>query len=208
MSLRSRLRSIPRGIATFAAFVLLAFAVIGAVALAAMPSLWSGRGTANTGFDPLFAGATGTACAPTSAGRPPLLAHLVQAQTETRPFTPGQQAPARPDDKPGAKPGKAAPPPLYKDLGKLHVPITTTSKRAQAYFDQGIRLTFSFNHAEAARAFRAAQDADPNCAMCYWGEALVLGPNINAPMFPEAVAPAVAAAAEAKIGRASCRERV
>ena len=47
-----------------------------------------------------------------------------------------------------------------------------------------MRLTFGFNHAEAARAFRAAQQLDPGCAMCYWGEALVLGPNINAPMFP------------------------
>ena len=198
-------RLVPRGIAV--AIVILAIAVIGAVALAAMPSLWSGRGTANTGFDPLFAGAASATCAPARAGAPPLLAHLVQAQTqtqaqtqaqaETRPFAPGQQAPARPGAKSADKPGKAAPPPLYDNLGKLHVPITTASKRAQAYFDQGIRLTFAFNHAEAARAFRAAQDADPDCAMCYWGEALVLGPNINAPMFPEAVAPAVAAAAEA-----------
>lgn len=196
-------RLVPRGIAV--AIVILAIAVIGAVALAAMPSLWSGRGTANTGFDPLFAGAAGATCAPARAGASPLLAHLVQAQaqaqaqaqTETRPFAPGQQAPARPGAKSADKPGKAAPPPLYDNLGKLHVPITTASKRAQAYFDQGIRLTFAFNHAEAARAFRAAQDADPDCAMCYWGEALVLGPNINAPMFPEAVAPAVAAAAEA-----------
>ncbi len=196
-------RPVPRGIAAIAAIVVLATAVIGAVALTAMPSLWSGRGTANTGFDPLFAGTSGATCAPARAGTPPLLAHLVQAQAqpgtqpETRPFTPGQGAPAKSGAKPADKPGKAAPPPLYDNLGKLHVPVTTTSKRAQAYFDQGIRLTFSFNHAEAARAFRAAQDADPSCAMCYWGEALVLGPNINAPMFPEAVAPAVAAAAEA-----------
>jgi len=183
-------RLVPRGVATIAVFVLLAVAIVGAVALAAMPSLWSGRGTANTGFDPLFASAT---CAPARAGVPPLLAHLVQAQTETRPFAPGQQPPA----KPASRQGKATPPPLYDDLGALHVPVTTKSKRAQAYFDQGIRLTFAFNHAEAARAFRAAQDADPGCAMCYWGEALVLGPNINAPMFPDAVVPAVAAAAEA-----------
>ena len=60
-----------------------------------------------------------------------------------------------------------------------------------------MRLTYGFNHAEAARAFRAAQQLDPSCAMCYWGEALALGPNINAPMFPNAVAPAVAAAAQA-----------
>ena len=53
---------------------------------------------------------------------------------------------------------------------------------AQRYFDQGLRLTYAFNHAEALRAFREAQRLDPDCAMCYWGEAFVLGPNINAPM--------------------------
>jgi tetratricopeptide (TPR) repeat protein len=140
-------------------------------------------------FDPLFA--AGAACAPARPGRPPLLDKLVLAQAETRPFQPGQQPPAK------APPAEAGPPPLYEDLGALHVPITTGNPKAQAYFDQGMRLTFSFNHAEAARAFRAAQALDPACAMCYWGEALVLGPNINAPMFPEAVAPAAQAAASA-----------
>ena len=182
-------RLVPRGVATITVFVVLAMAIAGALALAAMPSLWSVRGAANTGFDPLFAS---QACAPARSGPAPVLAYLVRAQAETRPFTPGQAPPG-----PATRSGKAMPPPLYDDLGTLHMPITTTSKRAQAYFNQGMRLTFAFNHAEAARAFRAAQDADPGCAMCYWGEALVLGPNINAPMFPEAVAPAVAAAAEA-----------
>ena len=165
-------------------------AVLSAAALTAMPALWAERGTATSSFDPLFAGVT---CTSNRPGTPPLLGHLVLAQAETRPFTPGQ-APATP----ATKPGRAAPPPLYDNLGTLHIPITTRNPRAQAYFDQGLRLTFAFNHAEAARAFRAAQDLDPSCAMCFWGEALVLGPNINAPMFPEAVAPAVAAAAEAQ----------
>ncbi|KQV44973.1 hypothetical protein ASD07_20090 [Duganella sp. Root336D2] len=110
------------------------------------------------------------------------------APSETAPFKPVQQA---------RKPNDAGPPPLYTDLGKLHFSITTRSPRAQAYFDQGLRLLFSFNHAEAARAFRAAQQADPQCAMCHWGEALVLGPNINAPMLPEMAAPAFAAAERA-----------
>ena len=68
---------------------------------------------------------------------------------------------------------------------------------AQQYFDQGIRLAFAFNHAEARRAFRKAQRLDPACAMCYWGEGLVLGPNINAPMEPSAAAPAFAASRRA-----------
>lgn len=134
-------------------------------------------------FDPLLDGAL---CANPAGGRPLLLAMM--APTETAPFKPAQQA---------RKADEASPPPLYKDLGKLHLSITTRSPRAQAYFDQGLRLLFSFNHAEAARAFRAAQQADPQCAMCHWGEALVLGPNINAPMFPEAMAPAFAAAERA-----------
>ncbi|MEJ6000869.1 hypothetical protein [Paucibacter soli] len=60
-----------------------------------------------------------------------------------------------------------------------------------------MRWAFAFNHAEAQRAFQAAQKADPRLAMAWWGEALVLGPNINAPMMPEAVAPAMAALARA-----------
>ena len=61
---------------------------------------------------------------------------------------------------------------------------------AQRYFDQGLRLTYAFNHAEALRAFKEAQRRDPDCAMCYWGEAFVLGPNINAPMDGAAENPA------------------
>jgi hypothetical protein len=142
-------------------------------------------------FDPLFA--TGGLCAPGQPGRPRLLERMVLAQAETKPFQPGQQLPA--------KPAPQAAPPLYPDLGMLRVAVTTAQPRAQAYFNQGIRLTFGFNHAEAARAFRAAQQADPDCAMCHWGEALVLGPNINAPMFPDAAAPAAAAAARASAPR-------
>jgi hypothetical protein len=52
----------------------------------------------------------------------------------------------------------------------------------QEYFDQGLRYLHAFNHAEAVRAFRHGQRLDPNCAMCFWGEAFALGPNINAPM--------------------------
>jgi tetratricopeptide (TPR) repeat protein len=137
-------------------------------------------------FDPLFA--PGASCSAARPGRPPLLERLVLAQAETTPFKPGQQLPGAAD---------SATPPLYTNLGQLHVPVSTASPRAQAYFDQGLRLAFSFNHAEAARAFRAARQIDPGCAMCWWGEALVLGPNINAPMFPEATAQAAAAAAKA-----------
>ena len=72
--------------------------------------------------------------------------------------------------------------PLFTNLGTLHHPITTTSERAQQYFDQGLRLVYAFNHEEAIRAFEEAARLDPTAAMAYWGIALASGPNINAPM--------------------------
>src|SRR5262249_7526340 len=100
-------------------------------------------------------------------------------------------------------------PPLWDGLGSLTYKITTSNSQAQTYFDQGLRLTFAFNHGEAQRAFRKAQKLDPACAMCFWGEALVLGPNINLPMQEDAIAPAFAAAQKAKAlaDKASPRER-
>ena len=72
--------------------------------------------------------------------------------------------------------------PLFENLGTLHHPITTRSKEAQRYFDQGLRLVYGFNHEEAIRAFEEAARLDPSAAMAYWGIALALGPNINAAM--------------------------
>ncbi|MCA8900294.1 MAG: hypothetical protein KDA53_03505 [Hyphomonas sp.] len=69
--------------------------------------------------------------------------------------------------------------PLFEGMGDFHRPITTASAGAQRYFDQGMVLAFGFNHAESIRSFRAAQTLDPECAMCFWGEALATGPNIN-----------------------------
>jgi tetratricopeptide (TPR) repeat protein len=83
-------------------------------------------------------------------------------------------------------------PPLWDGLGSISYKITTANPQAQTYFDQGLRLTYAFNHGEAQRAFHKAQKLDPTCVMCFWGEALVLGPNINLPMQQDAVAPAFA----------------
>ena len=74
--------------------------------------------------------------------------------------------------------------PLFEELGDLHLPITTSSEQAQQYFDQGLGLAFAFNHAAADFSFNEAAMHDPDCAMCYWGSALVLGPNVNAAMDP------------------------
>ena len=87
--------------------------------------------------------------------------------------------------------------PLQDGLGRHHFHISTDVAMAQRYFDQGLILSYGFNHAEAARSFRYAQKLDPACAMCYWGEALVLGPNINAPMAPSVVPQAYAAVKKA-----------
>lgn len=69
--------------------------------------------------------------------------------------------------------------PLFDNLGTHNFQIKTTNERAQAFFNQGIRLTYAFNHAEAHRAFMEASRLDPNAAMTYWGQAYALGPNIN-----------------------------
>ncbi len=70
--------------------------------------------------------------------------------------------------------------PLYDDLGTYHHAISTDVPLAQRYFDQGLRLYYAFNHAEAIRSFEEALRLDPDCAMCSWGKALAHGPNINA----------------------------
>ncbi len=88
--------------------------------------------------------------------------------------------------------------PLLDNLGRHHHPISTQSKLAQRYFDQGLILTYGFNHAEAKRSFQEAARLDPDCAMCYWGIALVLGPNINAAMEPDTVPEAYVALQKAQ----------
>ncbi len=92
--------------------------------------------------------------------------------------------------------------PLFDNVGSLHHEITTSSPDAQRYFDQGLRLSYAFNHGEAIRAFRQGAAIDPDCAMCFWGVAFALGPNINAPITPEAAKEAFTAITEAR-GRAA-----
>jgi tetratricopeptide (TPR) repeat protein len=69
-------------------------------------------------------------------------------------------------------------------FGDLHRDIGTKVPEAQRHFDQGLRMAYGFNHEAAGRAFAEAARLDPGCAMCLWGQALVLGPNINLPMDP------------------------
>ncbi len=86
---------------------------------------------------------------------------------------------------PRLAPGQIAP--LLKGLGDLHHEVTTPSVAAQLFFDQGLKLTYRFNHQEALRSFKEAARLDPDCAMAYWGWALVLGPNLNLPMRDELI---------------------
>ena len=87
-----------------------------------------------------------------------------------------------------AVPGQLAP--RLQNLGNHKFPVTTNSARAQLFINQGLMLAYGFNHAEAERSFHEAARLDPNCAMAYWGMALVMGPNINMAMSPEAEQPA------------------
>jgi tetratricopeptide (TPR) repeat protein len=122
---------------------------------------------------------------PAAAERTNTVLRLAQTRTEVPPteMKAAVPAPAFADSDP----------PLWDGLGSVTYKISKSSAEAQAYFDQGLRLAYAFNHGEAQRAFRKAQKLDPSCAMCFWGEALVLGPNINLPMQADAVGPAFAA---------------
>jgi len=89
-------------------------------------------------------------------------------------------------------------PALYKTLGRYSYRITTTSSDTQRWFDQGLRLVYAFNHAEAQRAFREAARHDPGCAMCAWGIAITEGSNYNSPTDAEREARALAAVRQAE----------
>src|SRR5258705_5316619 len=87
---------------------------------------------------------------------------------------------------------------LYKNLGRYAYRITTTSSDAQRWFDQGLRLVYAFNHAEAQRAFREAARHDPGCALCFWGIAITEGSNYNSPTDAEREARALTAVRQAQ----------
>jgi tetratricopeptide (TPR) repeat protein len=87
-------------------------------------------------------------------------------------------AQVHPEHAAGAKPKSAV---LMTGLGNWHHPVSTKNAQAQAFFDQGLRLIYAFNHDEAARSFRRAAELDPKLAMAYWGVAEAVGPNYNDP---------------------------
>ncbi len=98
--------------------------------------------------------------------------------------------------------------PKLRNLGSLHFPVTTASREAQEFINQGLTLVYAFNHAEALRSFREAARLDPACAMAYWGQALALAPNINDPaMGPDREQQAADAIAEAVKRRAAASRK-
>ena len=109
--------------------------------------------------------------------------------------------------------GKPAPSgalaPRLQNVGKHTFPVSTKSEQAQLFMNQGLNLAYGFNHAEAGRAFAEAARLDSNLAMAHWGQAYVLGPNINAPMGPdqEPIALEHLHQAQALKAKASPRER-
>lgn len=73
---------------------------------------------------------------------------------------------------------------LLEGLGDHSFPVTTSHPEVQRWFDQALMLTYGFNHDAAERSFLRATQLDPQCAMCWWGASLVLGPHVNAAMDP------------------------
>jgi tetratricopeptide (TPR) repeat protein len=79
-------------------------------------------------------------------------------------------------------PAQASPPNAadeYVDIGDFHTKVSTSSEKAQKWFDRGLAMCHAFNHEEAVRCFEQAIAADPAMPMAYWGLAYAWGPNIN-----------------------------
>ncbi|WP_349371671.1 hypothetical protein [Salinarimonas sp.] len=140
-------------------------------------------------------------CAALFLGTAPALAHDAGASRPSELFEPGAAYVGQDVDTSATRPA------LIEGLGEYGLPVTTAEPLARAYFNQGVGMLWGFNHAEAVRAFRAAQEIDPTCAMCFWGEAYALGPNINDGMRQAAVERAWYAASLARILATTEKER-
>jgi tetratricopeptide (TPR) repeat protein len=99
---------------------------------------------------------------------------------------------------------------LYKSgLGTFSRPISSRNAEAQAFFNQGFQMMYAFAKPEAIRSFREAWKRDPDCAICYWGEAWAWGSYLNSPMNAVEAPGAYAAAQKALSmrGKADQKER-
>ena len=141
-----------------------------------------------------------------------VFAHAVQAHEPTleiRRSGDAHQHHGQPNSGSGLRQDDQAPPQLL-NLGLYAFPVTTRSKLAQQFMNQGLNLSYAFNHARGGASILGSGKTGPSLAMAYWGQALVLGPNINAPMEPKDGMPALelvrkAASLGEKASRASAR---
>lgn len=115
---------------------------------------------------------------------PPTLTSAAHAPRPRSAPTPSDRTPSPPAPLPPSVAALADGALLLEGLGDYRRPVTVAAGEARAYFDQGLRLTYAFNHDEAARSFAKAAELDPSCAMCFWGASLALGPNYDVPMLP------------------------
>jgi hypothetical protein len=134
------------------------------------------------------------------------LIHPIAGHAQTTPSPNHQHYQKLPGYDQAVAPGMPVAPRL-QNLGAHTFKVTTSSDRAQLFINQGLNLAYGFNHAEAGRAFAEAARLDPTCAMAYWGQALVLGPNINGLMNTDDEPKAFALAAKAMELKASATPR-
>jgi tetratricopeptide (TPR) repeat protein len=87
--------------------------------------------------------------------------------------------------------------------------ISTASDSAQIYFNQGLRMYYSYHSREAIASFKEAARFDSTCAMVYWGQALAMGPGYNGGYLYKLNKdlPAVIAAMNSNVAIASLKER-
>src|SRR5215470_13523888 len=107
-----------------------------------------------------------------------------EATAPRPPVKPAAVAPPAPTPPPSPVAALAEGATRFDDLGSYHLKVTATPE-AQAWFGQGLRLNYGFNHDEATRSFAKGAEVDAGCAMCFWGAALTMGPNYNVPMLPD-----------------------
>ena len=87
--------------------------------------------------------------------------------------------------------------PLRNGIGAAHDPVATSSKEAQAFYDQGLAYLHSYVWLEAARSFNQAVRLDPNLAVAH-AQLAVAYTELNAPAAArDALARAKALAAKA-----------
>ena len=163
------------------------------------------RGRVTRGL--LLASAIGLAAWPATASRDASLPHPAGLpDSECVGFLGGQEA----SGGAAATPAAQTPPVLLEGLGYAGLEPDTQSEEARRWFAQGVRLIWAFDEVEAIRAFQQAQRLDPECALCFFGEAWARGPTINLQPRNEELAAARTAAqrAQALSARLSPRDRI